>query len=196
MVLWCHRSLSFLFSSLVYLPVFILMPELLKNCHLTMIFCRTSPFYLVFSFNNNLHINRDSFLYTCCCSVAKLCLTFRDPMDCSMPGFPVPHHLQEFAQVHVHWIGDAIQHLILCLPILLLPSTFPSIRVFSTDWAVHIRWPKCWNFSISPYKEYSGLISFKLNWFDLLDFQGTLSVVSSTTVRKHQFCTAQSKALV
>ena len=79
MVIWCHRSLSFLFSSLVYLPVFILMPELLKNCHLIMIFCRTSPFYLVFSFNNNLYINRDSFPYKCCCSVAKLCLTLLNP---------------------------------------------------------------------------------------------------------------------
>ena len=150
------------------------MPELLKNCHLIIIFCRTSPFYLVFSFNNDLYINRDSFPYTCCCSVAKLCLTLCDPMGCSMPGSPVPHHLLEFAQVHVHWISDAIQHLILCLLILLLPSMFPSIRVFSSDSAVCIRWPKYWNFSISPSKEYSGLISFKIDWFDHLVFQGTV----------------------
>ena len=93
---------------------------------------------------------------------------------CSTPGFPVPHHLPEFAQIHVHWIGDASNHLILCRP-LLLSSIFPSISVFSSELAVHIRWPKFWSFcfSIGPSKEYSGLISFKMDWFDL-DFQGTL----------------------
>ena len=84
-------------------------------------------------------------------------------------GFPVPHHLPEFAQVHFHWINDAIQPSHPCLPLLLLPSLFPSIRVFSSESAVHIRWPKYWNFifSISPSKECSGLISFKIDWFDL-----------------------------
>ena len=67
-------------------------------------------------------------------------------------------------------------HLILCCPLLLLPSIFPSIRVFSNELALHIRWPKYWNFSfsISPSKEYSGLISFRIDWFDLLAVQGTL----------------------
>ena len=67
-------------------------------------------------------------------------------------------------------------HLILCHPLLLLPSIFPSIRVFSNKLAVHIRWPKCWSFSfnISPSNEYSGLISFRMNWLDLLAVQGTL----------------------
>ena len=67
-------------------------------------------------------------------------------------------------------------HLILCHPLLLLPSVFPSIRVFSSDLALHIRWPKYWSFSfsISPTNEYSGLISFRIDWFDLLTFQGTL----------------------
>ena len=94
-------------------------------------------------------------------------------MDCSIPGFPVPHHPPKFAQVHVHWISDAIQpyHPLLCLP-----SIFPSIRVFSNELAVHIRWPKYWNFSfsISPSNKYSGLISFRIDWFDLLDVQGNL----------------------
>ena len=80
-------------------------------------------------------------------------------------------------------------HLILYHPLLLLPSTFPSIRVFSSESALPIRWPKYWSisFSISPSNEYSGLISFKTDWFDLLAVQGTLKrVFSNTTVQKHQ----------
>ena len=106
----------------------------------------------------------------CCCSVAQWCPTLCKPMDCIMPGFPVFHCLLEFAQTHVHWIEDAIQ------PSLLLPSIFPSIRVFSNESSLHIRWPKDWSFSfsISPSKEYSGLISFRIGWFDLFAVQGTL----------------------
>ena len=76
----------------------------------------------------------------------------------------------------VHWVGDASNHLIFCCPLLLLPSLFPSIRVFSNDSVLCIRWPKYWsfNFSISPSKEYSGLISFRRDWLDLLAVQGTL----------------------
>ena len=97
-------------------------------------------------------------------------------MDCSTPGFPVHHHFLEFAQTHVHWVSDAINHLILYHPLLLLPSIFSSIRVFSNESALHIRWPKYWSFSfsISPSKEYSGLISFRIDWLDLLAVQGTL----------------------
>ena len=69
--------------------------------------------------------------YDCHRSVTKLCPTLCDPMDCSTPGFPVLHHLLEFAQIPVHWVSDAIQHLILCHPLLILPSIFPSSRVFS-----------------------------------------------------------------
>ena len=89
----------------------------------------------------------------------------------STPGFPVHHQLLELAQTHVHQIDDAI----LCGP-LLLPSIFPSIRVFSSESVLHIRWPKDWSlsFSISPSYEYSGLISFRIDWFDLLTIQGTL----------------------
>ena len=100
-------------------------------------------------------------------------------MDCSTPGFPVHHQLLEFAQTHVHRIGMPSRHLILCRPLLLPPSIFPSIRVFSNESALRIRWPKYWsfNFSISPSKEYSGLISFRMDWLDLLAVQGTLKSV-------------------
>ena len=93
-------------------------------------------------------------------------------MDCSMPGLPVLHCLPELAQSHVHWVGDAIQPSYPLLP----PSVFPSIRVFSNELALCIRWPKYWNFSfsISPSNEYSGLTSFRIDGFDLLAVQGTL----------------------
>ena len=80
-------------------------------------------------------------------------------------------------------------HLILCLPLLLLPSIFPSIRVFSNESALHIRWPKDWSFSFSicSSNEYSGLISFRIDWFDLPAVQGTLKFFSNSTVQKHQF---------
>ena len=97
-------------------------------------------------------------------------------MDYSTPGFPVHHQLQELAQTHVHQVGDAIQPSHLCCPLLLLPSIFPSIRVFSNESVLHIRWPKNWSFSfsISPSNEYSGLISFRMDRFVLCVVQGTL----------------------
>ena len=96
-------------------------------------------------------------------------------MDCSTPGLPVYHHLPEFAQTHVHQVMMPSNHLILCCP-LLPPSIFPSIRVFSNESVLHIRRPKYWtfSFSISISNEYSGLISFRIIWFDLLAVQGTL----------------------
>ena len=100
-----------------------------------------------------------------------------DPMDCSTPGLPVHHQLQEFTQTHVHWVSDATSnHLILCCHLLLLPSIFPSIRVFLSESVLHIRWPKYWSlsFRISPSNEYSGLISFRMDWLDLLAVQGTI----------------------
>ena len=118
-------------------------------------------------------------------SVTKLCLTSCDPMDCSTPSFPVLHYLPEFAQIHVHWVDDVIQpSYLLSPPHLLLPSIFPNIRVFSNELAFPIRWPKYWSFSfdIIPSKEYSELISFRTDWFDLLAVQGDLNVFSSTTV--------------
>ena len=87
----------------------------------------------------------------------------------SMPGLPVHHQLPEFTQTHVHRVGDAISHLILCCPLLLLPSIPPNIRVFSSESTLCIRWPKYWNFSFSiiPSKEHPGLISFRMGWLDL-----------------------------
>ena len=112
----------------------------------------------------------------CCCSVAQSCLTLCNLMECSTPGFPVLHHLPEFAQTHVQRVGDASNHLILCRPLLPWPSILPCIRVYSNESALHIRWPKYWSFSfsISPSNEYSGLISFGIDWFDLFTIQGTL----------------------
>ena len=91
-------------------------------------------------------------------------------MNRSTPGLPVHHQLLEFAQTHVHRVGDAIQHFILCHPLLLPPPIPPSIRVFSNESALHIRWPKYWSFSfnISPSNEHPGLISFRMDWLDLL----------------------------
>ena len=98
-------------------------------------------------------------------------------MDYGMPGLPVYHQLLEFTQTHVS-IESVMpsNHLILCCPLLLPPSIFPSIRVFSNESALRIRWTKDWSFSfsISPSSEYSGLIFFMMDWLDLLAFQGTL----------------------
>ena len=93
-------------------------------------------------------------------------------MNCSTPDFPFHHHFLEFAQTHVHQVSD----LILCHPLLLLPSVFPSICVFSNESVLRIRWPKYWSFSFSssPSNEYSGLISFRIDWLDLIAVQGTL----------------------
>ena len=93
-------------------------------------------------------------------------------MDCSIPGFPVLHCLLEFAQTHVIESVMPSNHLILCHP-LLLPSVFPSIMFFSNESILHIRWPKYWSFSfsISPSNEYSALIFFRIDWFDLLVVQ-------------------------
>ena len=99
-------------------------------------------------------------------SVTLSCLTLCVLMDCSTPGLPVHHQLPELAQNHVHRVGDAIQpsHP-LCHPLLLLPSIFPSIRVFSKESVLHIRWSEYWSFSfsISPFNEYSGLISLRID---------------------------------
>ena len=106
-------------------------------------------------------------------SATQSCQTLCDPMDCSTPGFPVHHQLPELAQTHIHRVSNAIQP---SHPLLLLPSFFPSIRVFSNESVLHIRWPKYWSFSfgMSPSNEYSGLISFRIDWFDLLAVQETL----------------------
>jgi len=114
--------------------------------------------------------------WDCCCLVTESCLTVCSPMDCSMPGFPVLYHLPQLAYTHVHWVSDTIQPSHPLLSLLLLPSLLPSIRVLSNESALHIRWPKYWSFSfsISPPNEYSGLTSFRIDWFDLLAIQETL----------------------
>ena len=98
-------------------------------------------------------------------SVAQLCLILCDPMNCSMPGLPVHHQLPESTQTHVHWVSDAIQPSHPLLSLLLLPSIFPSIRVFSNESVLHTRWPKYWSFSfnISPSNEHPGQISFRMD---------------------------------
>ena len=115
-------------------------------------------------------------------------------MNSSMPGLPVHHQLLEFTQTHVHRVSDAIEPSYPLLPLFLLPPIPPSIRVFSNESTLHMRWPQYWNFSFSiiPSKEIPGLISFRMDWLDLLAVQGTLSrVFSSTTVQKHQFFSTQ-----
>ena len=109
-------------------------------------------------------------------SVTQSYPTLCNPMDCSTPGLPVHHQLPEFTQTHVHESVMPSNHLNLCHPLLLLPSVFLSIRVFSNESALRIRWPKYWSFSfsISPSNKYSGLISFRKDWLDLLAVQGAL----------------------
>ena len=138
----------------------------------------------VFAFHN-------SFVCCCCYSVAKSCLTLCHPMDGSTPGLlslTISRSLPKF--LSTEWVTPS-NHLILRRP-LLLPSIFPSIRVFSIESAVHIRWPKYWSFSFStiPSNEHSGLVSFRIELFDLLDWfesKERSRVFSSTTVQKHQF---------
>ena len=106
-----------------------------------------------------------------CCSVAKSCLTLCNSMDCSTPGLPVLQYLPEFFQPHVHWVNDNNDNPTISSsgpPLLLLPSVFPSIRVFSKESALCSKWAKYWIFSssISPSNEYLGLIFFRINWFD------------------------------
>ena len=121
-------------------------------------------------------------------SGTQLCLTLWDPMDCSTPGFLV--HTNSWSLLKLMSIESVMpsNHLILCHPLLLLPSIFPSIRVLSSESILHIKY---WSFifSISPSSEYSGLISFRIDWFDLLEREsrGLSRVFSNTTVEKHQF---------
>ena len=102
--------------------------------------------------------------------------TLRDPMDHSTLGLPIHHQLPTSAQTHLHWLVMKSDHFTLCHPILLLPSIFPTIRIFSNESPLGIRWPKYWNFSfnVSPSDEHPGLISFRMDWLELLTVQGTL----------------------
>ena len=109
-------------------------------------------------------------------SVAQSCPTLCDLMNRSTPGLPVHHQFLEFTQTHIHRVGDAIQPSHPLSSFLLLPPIPPSIRVFSNESTLPMRWPKYWSFSFSiiPSKEIPGLISFRMDWLDLLAVQGTL----------------------
>ena len=141
-------------------------------------------------------IKKLEYIYYCFCfSVTKLCLTLCDPLDCSMPGFPVHHQFLELAQIHVHRVGDTIQpsH----------PLSSPSPPAFnlsqhqglSSESVLCIRWPKYWSFSfsISPSNEYSGLISIRMDWLDLLAVQETLKSLLQhhRRIRLHKYKRAQ-----
>ena len=121
------------------------------------------------SLQTYLHISSDLCLLGQFSPVAQSCLTLCNPMDCSTPGLLVHHQLPEPTVMPSN-------HLILCHPLLLPLSVFPSIRVFSSESVLCIRWPKYWSFSfsISPSNEHSGLISFRMDWLDLLAVQGAL----------------------
>ena len=125
-------------------------------------------------------------------SVTRSCPTLCDPMDCSTPGFPVPQNLLKLELVM------PFNHLIFYHPFLILPSIFPSIWVFSSESDFCIRWPKYWSFSISAFNEYSGLISFRIVWFDLLVDQGTLKSLiqhhrsKASILEKQRHCFAKN----
>ena len=137
----------------------------------------------------SVHFRQRSCLFS---SVQSLsCVKLCNPMDWSTPGLPVHHQLPELTQTHAHWVGDAIQpsHP-LSFPLLLLPSIFPSITVFSNESLLHIRWPKYWSFSNSPSNGYSGLISSRIDWLDHLAVQGTLKSLlqyhnSKASIHRH-----------
>ena len=125
--------------------------------------------------------------------------TLWNPMSWSTPGFPILQHHQEFDQSRIHWAKDAMQPSHPLLTLLLQPTVFPSIRVFSNESHLLIKWPKYWSFSFSPSpsNEYSGLISFRIDWFDFLPAQGTLKSPLTltrclTTVQRHQLFGAQT----
>ena len=138
-----------------------------------------SQIYVSCLLNRKLLMNQFS-------SVAQSCPALCNPIDCSYARFPCHHQLPELVQIQAH--------LTLCGP-LLLPSIFSSIRVFSNESVLHIRWPKDWSFSfsISPSNEYPGLISFRMDWFQPISLKskGFSRVFSNTTVQKHQFFSAQ-----
>ena len=109
--------------------------------------------FLLITFSNTHIQTREVFVGSCCCLVARS-LTLCDPMNCSTPGFPVLHYLPEFAETLIHWLSEAIHPSHPLFPLLLLPSVFPSIRVFSNESALHISWPKYWSINISPSNKY------------------------------------------
>ena len=126
-------------------------------------------------------------------SVAQSCLTLCNPMNCSRASLSITNSQSSLKLMSIKSVMPS-SHLILCHPLLLLPPIPPSIRVFSNESTLLMRWPKYWSFSfsISPSSEHSGLLSFRMDWLDLLAVPGTLKrVFSNTTGQKHQFFGAQ-----
>ena len=126
-------------------------------------------------------------------SVTQLCPTLCDPMGCStQASLSITNSQSSLRLMSIESVMPS-NHLILCHPLLLPPSIFPSIRIFSNESVPHIRWLKDWSFSfsISPSNEYSGLISFRMNWLNLLAVKGLSRVFSNTSVQKHQIFSAQ-----
>ena len=132
-------------------------------------------------------------------SVAQSCPTLWDPIACSTPGFPVHYQLRSLPKLMSIKSVMPSKHLILCHPLFLLPSNFPSISIISSESFLCIRWPKYWsfNFSSSPCSKYSGLISFRIDWFDLVAVQGTLKSLlqyhslKASILRRSAFFTVQ-----
>ena len=133
--------------------------------------------------------------FTICISSVQSSLTPCDPMNHSTPGLLEHHQLLESTQTHVHWVSDATQPSHPLSSPLLLPSIYPSIRVFSNESAFRIKWPKYWSFSfnIGPSNEHPGLVSFRMDWLDVLAVQGTLKSLLQlhSSVQKHQSFGAQ-----
>ena len=127
-------------------------------------------------------------------SVAQLCLTLCDPRTAALQASLSITNSRSLLKLTSSESVMPSNHLILCHPLHRLPSIFPRIRVFSNESVLPIRWPKYWSlsFSISPSNEYSGLISFRIVWFDLLAVQGTLKNLLQTTIQKHQFFGSQA----
>ena len=121
-------------------------------------------------------------------SVAQSCPTLCDPVNRSTPGLPVHHQLPEFTQTHVHRVSNAIQPFHPVVPFSSCPHSFPA-SVFSNESALRIRWPKYWSFSFSiiPSKEIPGLISFRLDWLDLLAVHGTLKSLLQPAVKNADY---------
>ena len=139
-----------------------------------------------------VHIHNGIFSSVQFSSVAQSCLTLCDPMNRSTPGLPVHHQLPEFTQTHVNRVCDAIQPS-QPLSSLLLPSICPRIRIFSKESTLCLRWPKYWSFSfnISPTSEHPGLISFRMDWLDLLAVQGALkSLLQHHSSKASVLCSA------
>ena len=134
------------------------------------------PNWRHWSFPNRACLKQNWVSHCCCCSVAQSCLTVCDPMDCSIPGFLsfiISRSLPKLMSIESVITSN---YLVLCNSLLLLPLIFPGIRVFSNELVLRFRWPKYWSFSfsINPSNEFSGLVSFTMDWLGLLAVQGTL----------------------